>query len=59
MVGNWVGIVHEAAIILCVVHAVIVFVSWALGVCLDFIGFMRCDVLVVVEVVSILSVVLL
>ena len=43
----------------CVVYAAIVFASWDLNVCLDFIVCMRCDVMVVVEVMDILSVALL
>jgi hypothetical protein len=43
----------------CVVYAAIVFGSWDLNVCLDSIGCMRCDVMVVVEVMDILSVALL
>ena len=43
----------------CVVYAAIVFAGWDLNVRLDSIGCMRCDVLVVVEVMDILSVALL
>ena len=39
-------------------YAAIVFASWGLSVCLDSIGCMRCDVMVAVEVMDILSVVL-